>query len=470
MKRLELFIGGTVLCAKIWASPSAPTWATDVAPILYRNCVECHQPQQVAPFSLLSYEDAAKRARFIAKAVRARVMPPWLPDGPVGAFLDERRLDAKDIDTISRWAAAGAPAGNIADAPASPSTAAVTWRLGQPDLILRMRLPFNVPSGPGDSYEVFSVPYTLAGVPKDVVAAARIPESDVLGVAAVDIRPSNPRVFHHADLWIDLTGMARKREDAEGGNGFVSFGTPGFPPAVSLGGRVPGMTPRRLPNGIASSVLPTNGDLVFQIHYRATGKPETDQSEVGIYFMREPVKRIVNSLLLRSFNLDIPAGAAEYVVEDTLEIPADCVLMNLLPHMHLIAREVHASVTNPDGSTQPLLDIAHWNFKWQDRYVYREPILLPKGAHVHCRWVFDNSADNHSNPFSPPQRIRFGPNATDEMCALQLGIIAINLDDDALFNQAREQKIKDKIVELSPEARGRLRWAEALDNLEVDAK
>jgi mono/diheme cytochrome c family protein len=440
-----------------------PTWARDVAPILYQNCVECHQPGEVGPFPLLTYEDAAKRARFLAKTVRARRMPPWLPDGPSGAFLDERHLTDQEIAVMVGWAEAGAPAGDRSQAPVIPPKPGTGWRLGPPDLIVRMKQPFITPAGPDDVYEVFPVPYSVGGVAAEVLASARIPESEVLGVAAVDIRPGNSRAFHHADVWVDLSGVARKRERAEGGNGFKSFGTPGFPPAADLGGRVPGMTPRFLPPGIASSVLPLQGDLVFHIHYRATGKPETDQSEIGIYFTHEPVKRIINSLLLRRFRLDIPAGESRYVIEDSIVVPADCLLMNILPHMHLIAQEVHASVVNPDGSTQPLLDISRWNFKWQDRYVYREPILLSKGATIRCRWVFDNSAANPANPFSPPQRIRFGPNATDEMCALRLGVIAVNLAEDPLFATAREKKLRAEIAEMSTEERDRLNWAEAVD-------
>ena len=449
-----------------WAVTQAaepPTWARDVAPILYRNCVECHRPKQVAPFSLLAYEDAAKRAEFIAKAVRARVMPPWLPDGPVGAFLAERRLTAEEIDTLSRWAEANAPAGDLAQAPVPPPAPAEGWQLGPPDLIVRMHQPFNAPPGPADSYMVFPVPFSLKGLAPDLLAKARIPESEVVGVAAVEIHAGNNRALHHADVWIDLTGTASQRELAAGGNGFASFGTPGFPPAVYLGGRVPGMTPRFLPPGIATSVLPMEGDVVFQIHYRATGKPETDQSEVGIYLMREPVKRIMDTLMLRSFALDIPAGEPAFVVEDSLEIPADCILMNILPHMHMIAREVHASLVKPDGTTQPLIDINRWNFKWQDRYVYRDPILLRKGAVVRCRWVFDNSAANKRNPFSPPRPIQFGPNATDEMCSLLLGLIPVNLDDAPVLAALREKKLREKIEELPPAQRARNNWGEVLD-------
>jgi hypothetical protein len=442
-------------------SAATPTWSHDVAPILYRHCVECHQPDHVGPFSLLAYEDAAKRARFLVKTVRARVMPPWLPDGPVNAFVDERRLTPAEIDVLTRWAAGGAPRGEVAVKLPEIDRGVGEWKLGPPDLVIQMPRSFSIPAGPGDTYQVFPITYDVAKLPAETVAKARIPDSDVLAVAAVDIRPGNAASFHHADVWVDVSGVARRREESEGATGYASFGTPGFPPAVALGGRVPGVTPRFLPDGIASSVLPLRGDAVLHIHYRATGRPETDRSEVGIYFMREPTKRIVNSLLLRSFKLDIPAGATDFVVKDALEIPADCVLMNILPHMHLIAREVHVSATLPDGQTIPLLDISRWNFKWQDRYVYREPILLPKGSRVHGRWIFDNSPANESNPFDPPQRVRFGPNATDEMCAVQLGVVAVNLEEDALFNSAREQKIREKIAELSPDDRARLNWSEA---------
>ncbi|HVU17798.1 MAG TPA: hypothetical protein VHD32_12800 [Candidatus Didemnitutus sp.] len=450
------------LMGAVGAADRVTDWTHDVAPILYRNCVECHRPGQVAPFSLLDYTQAAKRARDLSRAVRAHYMPPWLPDGPTDAFLGERRLSQIDIDTIARWAEDGAAEGD-GPAPVPPPAPADGWMLGPPDLVVRMRQPFAIPAGPADTYEVFPVPLSLDGVPPDVLARARIPESDVLGVAAVEIRPGNARSFHHADVWFDLTGGARKREAAEGGNGFASFGTPGFPPAVHLGGRVPGQTPRFLPAGIAASVLPLKGDVVFQIHYRATGKPETDQSEVGIHFMREPVKRVMDSLLLRSFNLDIPAGDPAFVREDELEVPADCILMDVLPHMHLLAREVHAKVTFPDGTVRSIIDISRWDFKWQDRYAYREPFELPKGAKISCRWVFDNSAANRRNPFSPPRKVVFGPNATDEMCALDLGIIPMKLEEAPLFAATRERKLRQKVAELTPEQRARHDWDEVLE-------
>lgn len=446
------------------AQPAPPTWARDIAPILHQHCVMCHRPGQVAPFSLLTYTDAAKRARFIAKAVRSRFMPPWSPDGPPGAFHDERRLSDAEIATIFAWAAADAPAGDLAAAPAPPPAASEGWMLGKPDLVVRMPRPFAVPKGPGDVYMVFPIPFSLKSVAPEVLARARLPDSDALAVAAVEIHPGNRRVFHHSDVWVDLSGTARRLEQQAGGTGYASFGTPGFPPALYLGGRVPGIMPRFLPEGIAASVMPLEGgDIALQVHYAPTGKPETDQSEIGIFFMREPVKRIVDSIFLRSFNLEIPAGAAAHAIKDELLIPADCMLLSVFAHMHLLGSEVHAHAILPDGSRQDLLDINHWSFQWQDRYYYRLPVFLPKGTRVFCRWVFDNSDQNKQNPHVPARAVSFGPNATDEMCELHLGIVPVNLSETNLFSATRDRKMREKIAELTPGQRARYKWDEAFE-------
>ncbi|HEY3756761.1 MAG TPA: hypothetical protein VGL42_11480 [Opitutaceae bacterium] len=441
------------------------TWARDVAPILMQNCVECHQPGQIAPFSLLAYRDAAKRAKFIAKVVLSHRMPPWSPDSPKDAFLSERRLTENEIATIVRWAAEGAQAGDLASAPPPPPPPTSEWTLGPPDLIVRMPHPFSVPAGPDDTYHVFVMPFSLAQLPPDVLAAARIPDSDVVAVAAIEVRAGNRRALHHADVFVDTSGEARKRDAANGGNGYDSFGTPGFVPAAYLGGRVPGMVPHALPHGIAASVMPMSGDIALQIHYHATGRVEEDQSEVGIYLLREPARRVMDTLFLRSFSLDIPAGDAHFVVHDRITIPCDCVLMSIFPHMHLLGRKVRAVAHFPDGTERLLVDIPRWNFQWHDRYFYREPFELPAGTRVECEWEFDNSAANAANPYSPPRPVQFGPNSTDEMCECQLGLIPMQLGDEAKLLATRVEKMKEKIAELTPEQRGRYHWADAFNDL-----
>lgn len=441
------------------------TWARDVAPILMERCVECHRPGQIAPFSLLTYRDAAKRARFIARVVSSGRMPPWAPAAPVGAFLGERRMSAEEIATINRWAAEGAEAGDLSSAPPVPPAPPSDWTLGPPDLVVRMSRPFAVPAGPDDTYHVFVMPYSLDRLPAGVLAAARIPDSDVVAVAAIEVRAGNRRALHHADVFVDTTGTARRLDQANGGNGYDSFGTPGFVPAAYLGGRVPGMKPRALPHGIAASVMPLAGDIALQIHYHATGRVEQDQSEVGIYFLREPARRIMDALFLRSFALDIPAGEAHFVRRDSIVLPCDCALMSIFPHMHLLGRRVRATARFPDGTERLLLDVPHWNFQWHDRYFYREPFVLPEGTRVDCEWVFDNSAGNPANPYSPPRAVQFGPNSTDEMCELQLGLIPLQLGDEAKLLATRVAKMKAKIAELTPGQRSRFHWADAFNDL-----
>jgi hypothetical protein len=126
---------------------------------------------------------------------------------------------------------------------------------------------------------------------------------------------------------------------------------------------------------------------------------------------------------------------------------------------------VHASATMPDGTTRPLIDISRWSFRWQDHYSYREPFLLPKGTRVSCRWVFDNSSANPSNPNSPPKDVQFGPNSTDEMCGLLLGVLPVNLADIPVLLDARIRKMKESVAALTPEERSRFQWDDAFDDL-----
>lgn len=447
-----------ILIALIWgrsfAAEAAPVWARDIAPIVYRHCVECHRPGGVAPFSLLAFSDAAKRAAFIAEVTHDRVMPPWLPSGPTDVFHNERGLSADERAILVTWAEAGAPSGDLASAPPTPASPAGGWRLGRPDVIVKMPRAFSVPAGPGDIYQALPISLPAEAIPAEVRARALVPGTDVLGVSAVEIHPGNRRVLHHAHVWVDTTGAARRREAATGGVGYEAFGNPGFTPAGYLGGHVPGTTPQFLPPGIAETYR-LGGDLVLQVHYSPTGKPETDQTEIGIYFVREPVKRTVEWLRLGSFNLEIPAGAAAHTITDELEIPADCFVLSVSPHMHLLGREVTATATLPDGTQTELLTIPRWDFAWQDRYSYKKPLLLPRGTRVNVRWVFDNSAANPRNPKSPPRHVHFGPETTDEMCEFHLYVVPVDVADYGTFAELMRVKKREKVAELTPDQRVR---------------
>jgi len=289
-----------------------------------------------------------------------------------------------------------------------------------------------VPADGPDVYRVFVLPYARENVPADVRRAESIPGA--VGIRAVEIRPGNPRVVHHALGYIDTSGEARRRDRAEPGPGYTSFGTPGFKPTGFLGSYVPGYEPRRLPSGI-DEIMPLDGDAVVQIHYSPTGREEMDQTEIGIYFSREPIVRAIVWWTLRETELEIPPGAAAQTFRATRTLPADVYVFSVLPHMHYLGKTVRAIAVRPDGAEVKLMRIDDWDFNWQNKYEYRAPIRLPAGTRIQAEWTFDNSAGNPRNPHSPPQRVQHGASSTDEMCELHFNLVPVDPADYPLFGE-----------------------------------
>ncbi|MCH7593260.1 MAG: protein kinase, partial [Chloroflexi bacterium] len=209
----------------------------------------------------------------------------------IGKFRNERRLTDAEIELIGKWAAAGAPEGDSGDLPRPPEFTE-GWQLGEPDLIVKMAEPFSIPAGGKDIYRCFVIPLEI--------------EKDMM-VSAVEFRPGNRRVVHHSIMFLDAAGAARKLAGKDGQPGYESFGGPGVAATGGLGAWVPGLMPRLLPDGLGRFVK-QGSDLVLQVHYHPTGKPEKDQSSVGIYFCKKPVKRIVSGIAIVQPDLKIPAG------------------------------------------------------------------------------------------------------------------------------------------------------------------
>jgi hypothetical protein len=390
-----------------------PTYNKDIAPILWKNCAGCHRPGEIGPFSLLTYRDAAKRSSFLAEITASRRMPPWKPEPGFGAFHDERRLGDEEIRMIADWAEAGAPEGNARDLPPAPKFPD-GWQLGTPDLVLRVSEPFGVPAAGRDLYRCFVIPIPI--------------ESDRT-VAAVEFRPGNRKVVHHALLYLDNTGAARKKDDADSGPGYASFGGPGIVPTGGLGGWAPGALPRLLPDGVGK-FLRKGSDLVLQIHYHPDGKAETDQSVVGVYFNKRPARQIAGGIAVRSRILNIPAGEPRYhVTAQSDPLPADVQAIGIAPHMHYIGKEMKVVAESPDGKTIPLIWIKDWDFNWQGQYQYQTPVKLAKGSVIRLDAYYDNSAENPRNPSRPPKRVRWGEQTTDEMCLLGVQVVTENLSD-----------------------------------------
>jgi len=394
------------------------TFARDVAPILWKNCAGCHRPGEVAPFALLTYKDAARRAEFLADVAGSRRMPPWKPHAGFGVFLGAQRLADRELSTLARWAEAGAPEGDPADLP-TPPRFTEGWQLGKPDLIVTMTEPFEVPAGGPDLYRAFVVPM---GLDRDRV------------IEAVEFRPGNPKVAHHARMFVDETGDSRRRDAAEPGPGFNSgFADGGVDiPHPGLGAWTPGMTPRLPPEGVGMPVKP-GADVVLVLHYHPVGRPEADRSSLGIHFRTTPPTRALAGIVLSTPRIDIPPGRKRHTIRLKSHVTADCHAYSITPHAHNLLREVYVTATLPDGTVQPLLWIDDWAFDWQDQYRYAKPVRLPRGTRIDLVARFDNSDDNPHNPFKPPRRVRFGPSTVDEMLACHIEVIPDHPDGSKAF-------------------------------------
>lgn len=396
------------------------TWSRDIAPLVYANCTVCHHAGEVAPFSLMTYSDAAKRAEMLANVTESGQMPPWKADDAWGTFHDERRLTPQQIDLLRQWANAGAPKGDMADAP-SPPIYTDGWKLGTPDVVVKMTKPFHVPA---EGRDIFA--YSV--VPLDV--------PDGKYVVGFEYRPGNRRVVHHMIAFLDSSGAAQKLAQTKGdGATYLSFGGPGFLPTGGIGGWAPGATPRLLPEGTGHP-LRKGSDVVMNIHYHPTGKEETDQGEIALYFAKTPIKQQVISYPLRNRDIDIAPGDANYIRTASVTAPVDLTLQGITPHMHTLGRVMKVTATFPDGRKQSLLDVEDWDWNWQDQYQYTTPIKLPRGTKVDLWAQYDNSPGNPRNPQDHPQRVKYGEQTSDEMCIAFLALTVDGLKAPALDGQA----------------------------------
>ncbi len=376
---------------------AAPTYNKDIAPILNKQCAGCHRPGEVAPFSLLTYRDAAKRAALIATVTTNRYMPPWKPEAGFAAFQHERRLTSEQIGLIAEWAKAGAPEGNPKDKPPAP-VFADGWQGGEPNLVLKAGNGFSVPAEGPDRFQCFVLPLNLA---QDSY------------IQTAEFRPGNRRVVHHAGIYVDETGTARRRAERSPDGSYPCFGGPGVASADVLAGWAPG-TITTAGDPQLSVPVKKGTDLILQIHYHPSGKAETDISSVGVTFSGPPAHGRT-SLIMVNPNIDIAPGESNYIVKSTITLPRDVEFSAVFPHAHWLCKDMKIDAHLPNGEVAHLLWIKDWDFNWQGDYRYDKPIQLPKGTRVEMRYAFDNSAKNIRNPSHPPTRVRLGEQTTDEM-------------------------------------------------------
>jgi hypothetical protein len=415
------------------------TFARHIAPIISTHCASCHRSGEMGPFPLLTYSDVKKRAQQIAEVTRSRYMPPWLPAQARGVFVGERGLSRTEIELIQGWVAHGAPEGDAAELPPPPRSAggAHDWPLGPPDVVLTLAEPYTVPAEGADLVRSFVLPVNL-------------PDDSYL--QAIDVRPGNPRLVHHAAFAIDTTGGARMLDQGDPQPGYPGMGDIGFNTAGMSGiwSPAPHAFMRRLPAGVGRAI-PKSCDLVMEMHFNALGKPESIQPLVGLYLAKGAVSKPVTTFTLGTYYIDIAPGEKGYAVQDELTLPVDVDLFSIAPHAHYVCRRMDVTCELGDGTVLPLLRIVDWDFNFQQEYQYLKPIRLPAGAKVRMQFLYDNSPDNPRNPHSPPRRVRAGAKPSDEMGILFLHMTA---DDDA-SRQQLEQLHQQKRLKRFEEARAK---------------
>jgi hypothetical protein len=441
--------------------PAAPpTFAGDVAPIIYAHCTVCHRPGQSAPFALMSYDEVRKHGQTIADVTARRYMPPWHASRAEGfpEFRDERRLTDAQLSTLSEWVAAGMPSGDLKKAPLPPVFRS-GWALGVPDLIVQLPRPLYVPAEGPDIY-------------RNVTIAVDLPEDR--WITALDFEPSARSVIHHALFFISPVGTAVGENEILPGLGGLNLnfgrgagqrqtqappaGARGAsaaepPPAVGgIGGWVPGITPQFFPAGIAQS-LPKHTNIVVQLHVHPSGKEEREDGQLALYFAKTPPARSLTSLQVPPMfgfaaGIDVPAGDKHYVIRDTFELPVDVDAYGARGHAHYLAREMKMTATLPDGTTKGLLWIKSWDFGWQDSYFYKAAFKLPKGTKIETEIIYDNSDTNPRNPNRPPKEVKWGRESFDEMGSMTLLLAAPGGADGETLRAAASQHFRDQLMKL----------------------
>jgi len=370
------------------------TFSRDVAPIFYANCVYCHRPGEVAPFSLLTYQSARPWARAIKRMVAERRMPPWLADPHYSSFSNDRRLTDEQIRTIVEWVDGDAREGNPAEVP-TPPRFAEGWQIGVPDLVLTMKEPYPIPATGVIPW--VSLPSADYVFPEDV------------WVQAIEIRPGNRAVVHHA--------VAQANSNT---------------PGESLHLFSPGMDAMIWRDGYGK-LIRKGTTVTFQMHYNVIGRETSDQTKVGFIFAKKPVHTQVHTTIISNTSIVIPPmvnnyeAVAAYKFNDAARIHA------FRPHMHLRARTGTASLISADGARTVLLHIPRWDDSWQNYYVLEKPLKVSRGAFVEYVANYDNSPGNALNP-DPRATVVWGQQVTDEMHSVYMIWTDIN-DKNANDNE-----------------------------------
>jgi hypothetical protein len=414
------------------ATLSNVTFNKDVLPVLQKNCQTCHRPGEVAPMSLLTYQDARPYAKAIKTAVLQKKMPPWSADPKVGHFSNERRLTDQEINLLVAWSDNGAVEGDAKDRPAAVQFSS-GWQI-KPDVVVEMSKDQEIPAtGIIDNYYV--------------IVKGNFTEDTWL--TAAEVRPSNRGVVHHMRVWVRPPD-SHWLEGAPYGEPVplnFGFGAPRGGPRVDAAPKTqvqeilakynPGVDPQYFDGDHSAKLIPKGSDIVFETHYTTIGKPATDRSKIGLVLAKaHPERRYITAQGTGNANWVIPAGDSNFEVHAESVLDFDAQLASFQPHMHLRGKDYMVTAIYPSGESEVLLK-TRFDFNWQMWYFLAQPKLLPKGTKLQAVSHFDNSPNNPLNP-DPSQNVKFGVQSDNEMSLCYYGlIVAPNVQPDKVFQSAQ---------------------------------
>ncbi len=393
-------VAWTVVLICLAGQGIAQTYYQDVAPILERNCQSCHYPGGIGPFSLLTYEEVKARGSFIVHVTRTRYMPPWKADPSFRHFRNEKMLTEAEIKVIGDWVERGMPKGK------KPKNHVITASTpgAEPDLTLRMTSDYSLSDKAIEDFRFFVLPTNLREDKK---------------IAAIEFIPGNRKQVHHSRLMTDTTQRIRGIDGmSELDPNVRNFQTI---PLVDefMYGWVPGNQKIFFPPGTAKHLF-KGTDLVLNIHYSPSAKPQKDQSVVNLYFAKGPVDREVYTLTLREndivnqpFYLPAESTPSFFI---RYKVQKDISLISIMPHMHFVGKSMAVEAITPTGEQIPLVRVNKWDFNWQTTYQFKNMIKLPAGSQILVSAAYDNTSANPANPNHPSKGIGYGWRSTDEMC------------------------------------------------------
>jgi mono/diheme cytochrome c family protein len=361
------------------------TFTKDIAPILFKNCAECHRPGEIGPMSLMSYQEARPWAKSIRERVVERTMPPWSADPKHGEWANDARLSQKEIDEIVAWVNGGAPKGEDKDMPPAPKFPE-GWTIGKPDVVLEMPDEYSIPADGTIPYLYFTLPTNF---------------TEDKWIQAMEIRPGNRAVVHHVIAYSQEPGV-KVTGEGEGARG-----------RTHLGGITPNKTGIVYGDGYAR-LIKKGSSVVFQMHYTTNGQPTKDRTKIGFVFAKEPGKKTLMTGNAANARFAIPPGDPAYEVKSSKTFNEDVVITSFMPHMHVRGKDFIYTAVYPDGRSEILLNIPKYDFNWQLTYIPKQAIFLPKGSRLDCVAHYDNSAKNKFNP-DPTQTVRWGDQTWEEM-------------------------------------------------------